>query len=227
VLSQTGSPIMPGETPYLNSHSTIKRYRPASTAPVFASPHALPQTHFLAPQKPLKLNTAAQPFDKRMASQIHHSLTRAIHNPSRVSQPPSYYQPPAPLYQQPPQQQFYQQSPLSYQSYSNLDASFSPQASRSSFLDYSQDSQGPMWSSTLKRTGIDLVQPEQHASSLAFTKPAAAPTFHVGSFSNSSAAHNSLESPSKSPKIVNLQYNSPIGLYSNNKIKEELQKQVG
>jgi hypothetical protein len=219
---------MPGETPYINSHSTIKRYRPASTAPLFSVPNQLPHTQFTAPQKPLRLNNVAQPFDKRMASQIHHSLTRAVNAPSRQYQPQpqfqhSFYQQQQPQQQQ--QQQQYQQPPSFQNSYSNIDASFSPHASRTSFIDYDPSS----WNNTLKRTGVDLYQGQDQQQ--AFNKPATtSSTFHVGSFSNLSpggASNNEPGSPSKSPKIVNLQYNSPIGLYSNKKIKEELVKQVG
>ena len=209
---------MPGDTPNINSHSSIKRYRPASTTPIFSS-HRLPATHFSAPQQPLltknttnTLNTTATPYEKRMVNQIQGSLSRAVHAPR-------HYQPPPPP---PTQSNFFHSAPQPlFDNYSKPQTSY-------------DEASSPVWQNTLKRTGVDLYgiqdqhQPQVITQSMAYNKPATTSTFHVGSFSKLSPNNNSQSASSpKSPKIVNLQYNTPIGLYSNNNIKEELHKQVG
>lgn len=215
----------------MSSHSSIKRYRPASTMPILPSSpgyNRLPTTFFAAPQQPLSINTntTATPFDRNMVSQIHSSLNRAVssrpyggattttvygYNPVSA---PAYATPHINRRQPPP-------PPVQVSSYAQP---------------YDQGS-GSQWQGTLRRTGIDLYdmqdqqQQPQHQSYMSSSKPAVSPnssssaTFHVGSFSKLSP-NQSASSP-KSPKIVNLQYNSPIGLYSNKNIKEELHKQIG
>jgi hypothetical protein len=227
ILSQTGSPIMPGGTPVLTSHSSIKRYRPASTAPIFSN--KLPTTQFSAPQpsshqqqhhhvfapSPLLINTNSTPtpFDKRMVNQIQNSLHNSTsrnhhhhHQQQQQQQPHHHYQPLLPSVSQ-----------------------------------LSHPSSNPLWRDTLRPTGVDLFDiAESPASSSHFKpQPTTTSTFQVGSSSFSKLApqgnHHHHHSNSitltpnspKSPKIVNLQYNSPIGLYSNSNIKEELSKQIG
>jgi hypothetical protein len=218
ILSQTGSPIMPGETPSLNMRSSVKRYRPASTLPLltkasqvnYSYNQAAYQPHNNPPQSYpnyTNLNTVPVPFnDKRMASQIQQSLHRAVNSrpaPLNIATStttyPGYYNQPAPVY-----------SPTLYSNQNNSPPpwkNINNKGNVHSYYDFQQQQQQQ--------------QPAHHQHYQQQQQPQyqvpPSQSFHVGTIANQP----------KSPKVVNLKYNTPIGLYSKDNIKEELYKQVG
>ena len=179
ILSQTGSPFLPGSSSNFNqSRSSVKRYRPTNTVPIISAAASLPQTHFepnydyhfstqLQSQQshhPLQYETTnftATPYhDKRMVSQIQKSLNRVAHHTPAVNS-----------------------------SYGDT----SSYGSTVTLLAQSHNSQLP--------------PSQQHYSTY--------------------EPHHSSANNKPLPKIVNLQYNSPMGLYSENSVKEELFKKIG
>lgn len=217
---------MPGDTPNMGGLrvQTMKRFRPASTLPMLGSsssknmsgggaPYSPPAyyddmsfspsspSHFTyAPLPPPptgiysqqlsypytnSMNSVPVPFsERRMASQLQQSVTRAAANKYHHQPPPPQ---PQHVYQAPQQHQYHQAAPSAYP--------FSP-------------------------SSIQHQQPQQHHQS--YSQPAwkdslqpNSPGIRMGGGNGGSVA-----SP-KSPKVVNLQYNTPIGLYSRENIKFE------
>lgn len=71
----------------------------------------------------------------------------------------------------------------------------------------------PEWRDSLRKTGYNIYEDQQQPSSHSFQS---GPSFT-----------KSQPQQAKGPKVVNLQYNSPIGLYSKQNIDEELHKKLG
>jgi hypothetical protein len=133
----------------------------------------------------MNTNSSPMPFDKNMASQIHHSLTKAIHSPRHVPSTPAYpvFAPPSPI------KQVHNYSAYQPDTFDNHNH-------------HQHHHHQP--------------QPFKVASSF--------PTYHQPEYNH----HQEFTQPkSPLPKVVNLQYNTPIGLYSKDNIKEELHKKVG
>lgn len=97
-------------------------------------------------------------------------------------------------------------------------------------LNQSYDSE-PAWTNTLRKTGNDMLGVGQTYSTGTPMSPYRVGTSQPKVFSHHEAADvgSSSSSGQKSPlpKAVNLQYNTPIGLYSNANIQEEYLKKVG
>ena len=185
---------MPGTSPNFNqSRSTVKRYRPTHTVPIFTGHNQLPQTNFEpahhmpppqslyhppTPHSPTFLpyestNFTATPYhDKRMVSQIHKSLNRAVHT-SNNSHPFSG----------------------GHNAVSYTTVSVTPVAHHHH-------------------------QHHQHQPRVPASQQ---------QYSTYEPHHQSSAGMPKSPlpKVVNLQYNSPMGLYSASAVKEELYKKLG
>jgi hypothetical protein len=180
ILSQTGSPMMPGQTPSFNTPHTIKRYRPTSTLP--RTSHLAPRQHlttniFSSSSSP-STNLTAQPYnDKNMVNQLQQSLFRAAHsNRGGVNHVGYHY-------------------PVIYPSSSSSGPS------------------GSVLSNTI--TYYD----DPHLG---------APSFGAGGIPSANYSDfNSASSASQGPVVKNVQYNSPIGLYSRDNIRQELNRQVG
>lgn len=215
---------MPGETPVMSSRSSIKRYRPTQTLPLMAK---LPTTSFSPSTSSTTAtysginnhNSTPIPFsDKRMVSQIQSSLSKAIHSPKHLPTIASSYPVfnfanthshapvQAPVHVPVP-------APMPAPIFRPVEQSFSDEYRR-----------GPAWRESLRKTGINIYedQAEQvpvHGQSFHVCPPPVAPKPIIN--------YHELHHQPKSPKVVNLQYNSPIGLYSRDNIKEELHKQVG
>ena len=207
-----------------SSHSTpsVKRYRPLS---MFGSPllPKLPKTTFVsAPHAPSTLssfnntNTTPVPYgnDRSMLNRVSNTLSRITskpvgygsHSPTRViSTTSSFHQP-------------------NYTSYSVSTMN----------LNQSYDSEPAAWTNTLRKTGNDMLGVGQTYST---GTPMSPNSYRVGAsqpkvFSHHEAADLGSSSSSSGPKsplpkAVNLQYNTPIGLYSNANIQEEYLKKVG
>ena len=186
ILSQTGSPFLPGNTANFNqTRSSVKRYRPTHTVPILSALHHLPQTQFEPnydshhqhphPQPTHVLsyentNFTAMPYhDKRMVNQIQKSLNRAVHHA-----PPTHYTTSCVL-------------PIS-------------------------DSHAYPYGATQSHSQLPASQ-QQYA------------TYEPHQCSSFGLANKQSKNPL--PKVVNLQYNTPLGLYSANNVKEELLKKIG
>ena len=202
---------MPGGTPVMSSRPTVRRYQASHTMAVVPQ---LPKTHFEpsstyhAPAPTVShfntshtysnTNITATPFnDKKMVSQIQTSLSRAVNSHKH-----------API------------SPSSYPAY-NLAKSYNqvtyspPSAHKPVHFNFEETSpQVPEWRDGLKKTGYNIYEDQRQPSTQTFQPMTPSYGHHT-------------EHPPKSPRVVNLQYNSPIGLYSKQNINEELQKKIG
>ena len=221
---------MPGDTPSMQSRAQMRRFRPASTLPMLGSPkqggysnspyydgpsysptspnqftytQAAPQVSTYSPSQPLvypynnaHLNSTPVPFSERkMATQLQHSLTRAAAN--KFNAPPQHHH----HYQQPQQQPAYHPvQPVSAFPFAPSSIQHKPQQHHHQPEPYTP----PPWKDSLKNS----FEPAPHSPN----------NFHMGGGSPSTP---------KTPKVVNLQYNTPIGLYSRENIQQELHRQVG
>ena len=90
------------------------------------------------------------------------------------------------------------------------------------------DDQGapPAWRNTLKTTGVkpwdsdlDYTAPQQQAPRSASFTPVAAPAYSPNQAAEGGEGEDG-------PKVVHLQYNSPMGLYSNENVQETYKGQT-
>lgn len=209
ILSQTGSPMMPGQAPSFSSSHTIKRYRPQSTLPKStyrlpsASQHQQQQqqagyqqhhTTNIYSHPTTNTNYTALPYnhDKRMVSQIQQSLVRAAANTTHHHHHHN--------------QHHYAQPSPNYTSSSSYHPVYPPQPSANhhhlnNTITYYDD------------FNLNYNQPSYGAGGNVATG--------FNDFNSGNSGSNNL------PKVKNIQYNSPIGLYSKDNIREELNRQVG
>lgn len=225
ILSQTGSPIMPGDTPSMGGLrvQTMKRFRPASTLPmlgasssnVYSSPSYYDDMSY-TPTSPSQQFTFAQPHHQpaSYASQpLSYPYTNNMNsvavpfNERRMASQLQHsvtraaankYNAPA-YHHQPQQQQHHHHHQHHHQAPSTYP--FSPSAIQGNQHNYQPQQQQQQYSAPWSGS----LQPSS-------------PSIRVGGASQASP---------KSPKVVNLQYNTPIGLYSKDNIREELHRQIG
>lgn len=204
ILSQTGSPMMPGEMPSVNSAPSVKRYRPLLAK--------LPTTNFSgAGYQPAyqTSNTTPTPFnEKAMINQLHHTLSRVTSKPPQSIVASNSYGSHSPT-------RSMQQNNHNYSAYS------------ASTINLSQPETSP-WQTSLRRTAVDPFESQYQQAS------PSSPSYHVSAapkpvnkvFSQHEVSDVGAQK-SPLPRAINLQYNSPIGLYSNANIQEEFYKKVG
>ncbi|CAF0725472.1 unnamed protein product [Brachionus calyciflorus] len=203
ILSQTGSPIMPGGTTAFNSRPNVRRYQPSQTIPVVPS---LPRTHFEPPSHPtpaphVTFNVTPTPFNnKKMVSQIQSSLNKAIHSPKHA---------PAPI------------TPSINFSKPYNQVTYSPSTHKPVHFNFNESqNQHSDWRDSLRKTGVNIYEDQQQPSTQSYQSPSA-PSY--GHYQPEPQQHHQ----PKLPRVVNLQYNTPIGLYSKQNINEELHKKIG
>ena len=210
---------MPGDTPTVNTRVNVKRYRPTFGGAAIR----LPTTNFsamaIAPPSPSSgstplssfhnTNMTATPYasDKYMLNQLQSTLSRVTAKPPPIQINYGSHSPTRAMQH-------------NYSAYSHSSTNLSQQATQSD---------SPAWATSLRRTGVDPFESQY--------QPSSPNTIRVGPGSSSSnsasnkvfSQHEASDLTPKSPmpRAVNLQYNTPIGLYSNANIQEEYYKKVG
>lgn len=203
-MSQTGSPILPVGVSQISSRPSVKRYQPAHTMAVLPQ---LPKTNFELIHSPgpiatpsynfPNMNKTPVPFNDRQMASQIQSSLKRAANAHHHVSVP----------------------PSSYPAYnlaqSYQHAPFSPvNHSKPAMFGFENDQTNvPGWRDSLRKTGYNIYEDQQQPSS--------------NSFQSGPSFRNSQPQQAKGPKVVNLQYNSPIGLYSKQNIDEELHKKIG
>jgi hypothetical protein len=200
ILSQTGSPILPYSPPHMSAKAHFaKRYQSSKTMPLPVSKPAPPQM---------------QPYqEKDMIDRLQCSLQK--YRPRQASVVPYPYPLATSMFQQQQQQVNYNQNADECNSPFVVDkiAHFQYQNSNQSYNGPSSYN-GPAYPGAKPAQQQQQQQQHQHQHQ------------QYENFNEQSKRAN-LEFGNVGPlKIVNNQYNTPIGLYSNNNISEEVKKQV-
>jgi hypothetical protein len=204
---------MPGATPSMSTRGLVKRYRPTSTMPIMSN-KIIGSTSYSNNNN--NNNNATPHLDLSYSFGNNMNQTPAPYNSGAGAvSSPKPYAPPRPI---PPATTAYP-APPPIPPASSFNAPMSP-STTSSFSNYDQP-----WKNSLRSTNFDYssgmpgggYRPVSSSSSAAAGNKA---------YSHHEAADFSVKSPG-GPKALNIQYNSPIGLYSKDNINEELSKKFG
>lgn len=201
-MSQTGSPILPVGISSVSSRPSVKRYHPSHTTAVIP----LPKTNFEQIHAPAPAFSTSYNFPNTNKNPVPFNDKQMVNqiqsSLKRAVNSHHHVQPPSsfPAYNQ-------------AKSYNHV--AFSPPSSSQPIkFDFENSTPSvPEWRHNLKKTGYNIYEDQQQPSSQSLQP---APSF----------GHAQPQQP-KGPRVVNLQYNSPIGLYSKQNIDAELHKKIG
>jgi len=233
ILSQTGSPYIPGCTGMSYQTSNSRLYKPHRTAPLFSSAPALPSSHALAPSNRSAIVPQAAPptvpppyAEKEMISKIQTNLLLSAskhqhqhhqhhqhqqhhqHHHQQEQQYPHHYEQVATRQQPISAPHVHHPVPLPKSSHMNVpyDCHY--------VTPYNRDYEEYM---AMKKNLFSGHQPSEAAVSQS----------QKVIYTQHQASDNSVAtSQNQQPKLVNNQYNSPIGLYSKGSLSEEISKQT-
>lgn len=198
---------MPGETPSVSYRSSIKRYRPASTLPLM--PKSAPVHNYAPIQQASYMPASPTPSAYPTYPNYPNLNTTPIpFNDKRMASQLQQSLNKAVNSRPVP-------SPLSFASSANNYPGYYHQPAAVFSQPHVSNEHGlssPVWKDSLMPAG----RSNFFGANAAHAPPPQ--SIHVGNLGANQP---------KSPKVVNLKYNSPIGLYSKENVKEELYKQVG
>jgi hypothetical protein len=198
---------MPGATPSMSTRGLVKRYRPTSTMPIMSNKiiGSSSHSHSNHPTPHLDLNYSFSNMNQTPAPYAGAGVG-GMSSPKPYA-PPRPIPPATTAYPAPP--------PIPPASSFNapVAAPMSP-STTSNFSNYDHP-----WKDSLRSTNFN------YSSGMPGYRPAAQPQANKA-YSHHEAADFSVKSPG-GPKAINIQYNSPIGLYSKDNINEELHKKFG